>query len=69
MIGSKYSIPDLNYKTRHTIYIALAQMNKYFAQEIKYHTHGIKYLAQQIKYLAQEMKYLAVEIIATLQRK
>ena len=65
MIGSKYNIPDSNYKTGHKIY----SMNKYLVREIKCHTHGIKYLAQQIKYLAQEIKYLAQEIIATLQRK
>ena len=72
MIGSKYNIPDSNYKTGHKIY----SMNKYLVREIKCHTHGIKYLSQLIKYLAQEIKYLAqeivylaVDIIATLQRK
>ena len=67
MIGSKYNIPDLNYKTRHTIYSSCTN-EQIFCTRKKYHTHGIKYLAQQIKYLAQEIKYLAQEIIATLQR-
>ena len=36
MIGSKYNIPDSNYKTGHKIY----SMNKYLVREIKCHTQN-----------------------------